>query len=181
MERSSIMRGIAAAGAAALLGAIFLIHQTVTVQAAPSAGPHRCFSAQLAIRPMNKGLGAALGHTGRWYRMHVLRGGPCTLRGFPHVVLLDRNFHPVSSHVGHSGYIIPPTLPVRRVILDGRHDAYFALEEQDIPGDNGPCPQVPYLLVTPPGDRLPIVTHGGITLCPGPDDTSPVEPTPALR
>jgi hypothetical protein len=28
---------------------------------------------------------------------------------------------------------------------------------------------------------MPVTTSGGVTLCPGPDDTSPIEPTPALR
>ena len=181
MYRLSSMAAIGVAGVAAIASTLLLMHQAVPVHADGSGGMSRCSSSQLLIRHMNKGLGAALGHSGLWYRMHVLRGGPCTLQGFPDVVLLDRNFHPVPPHVGRGGYIIAANLPKRRVVLSQRHDAYFALELADVPSDNQSCRLVPYLRVTPPGDHRSVVISDRISDCGTGIDVSPVEPSPVLR
>jgi hypothetical protein len=178
MDRSTLMGAIMAAAIAAITSMALLVHRGVPVQAAPSGGIHRCYNTQLIMRPTNKGLGAALGHIGRWYRIRHLWGGPCSLQGFPRVELLDRNFHSLPIHVGRGGYIISATLPTREVVLDRQHDAYFALEYTDV----RTCRFAPYLIVTPPNDNLPVVTYsGGLAPCPGDVGVSPVEPTPALH
>jgi hypothetical protein len=181
MRRSSIARAITMVGVAAILGALLLVRGGMPAQTVGSAGVPHCSNIQLLIRPMNRSLGAALGHSGRWYRIHELWGGPCQLQGFPGAELLDRNFHSLPPHVGRGGHIISATLPKREVVLSQQHDAYFALEYADSPIGNRRCHSVPYLMVTPPGDALPVVTFGDIPDCGGRMDVSPVEPTPVLR
>jgi len=183
MSRASIMAGTWAAVVAVLMGSALLVHSDMPVQAAPPTFTPHCSSAQLLIRPINRGLGAAAGTVGRWYRLHELWGGHCRLRGFPGVELLDRNFHTLPRHIsrGH-GMIISDAVPIHRVILDQQHDAYFALEFTDVPNGNRPCRSAPYLMFIPPNDRLPVVTYsGGLAPCPGQVVVSPVEPTPTLR
>lgn len=175
MHGSSITGAITTLGLAAILGILLLVRGSMPVQAVGSAGGvRRCSNIQLLIRPMNKGLGAALGHSGRWYRIRELWGVPCQLQGFPGAELLNRNFHSLPPHVGRGGYIISATLPTREVLLNQQHDAYF-------PIDNRHCHSVPYLIVTPPGDTLPVVTFGDIPDCGGRMGVSPVEPMSVPR
>lgn len=182
LHRSSVVGAIASGGVATVLGMALLLQCGTTVQAAPSATVPHCSNIQLAITPPTRGLGAALGHVGRWYRIRDVWGGPCSLRGFPGVVLLDRNFRTLPVRVQRYGYIISGTVPIRKVVLDRKHSAYFALEYQDVPSGTQPCRSVPYLMVTPPNDSLPVVTHsGGIAPCPRRIDVSSVEPAPALH
>ncbi len=181
MNRSSIRGAITATVFAAFMGIVLLIHHGATVKAAPSPRIHHCPNIQVQIVPINRGLGAALGHIGRWYRIRDLWSDPCSLQGFPGVELLDRNFHSLPRQVGRGGYIISSTTPERWVVLDPRHDAYFALEYTHIQTGDQPCRTVPYLLITPPNDSLPVVTDSGaIAPCPSEIGVSPVEATPAL-
>ncbi len=83
MSRASIMAGTWAAVVAVLMGSALLVHSDMPVQAAPPTFTPHCSSAQLLIRPINRGLGAAAGTVGRWYRLHELWGGDCRLRGNP--------------------------------------------------------------------------------------------------
>jgi Protein of unknown function (DUF4232) len=179
MIRAIRMSVVAALVVTALLG----YHPSAPVDRALSSGMPHCSSVQLLISPINKGLGAALGHVGRWYRMRDVWGGPCNLQGFPGVELLDRNFHTLLRRVkrGH-GMIISGSPRPRLVMLNQQHDAYFALEFTDIQKGNASCRSVPYLIITPPNGSLPVVTHsGGIAPCPGDIIVSPVEPTPILH
>jgi Protein of unknown function (DUF4232) len=168
--------GLAALVSVAFLGSCISGAKAVgTIRVAP------CSSAQLLIGPMNKGLGAATGHSGRWYRIRLKTGNRCSLRGFPSVELLDTKFRRVPSLVKRGGYIISAQTPVRRVILNRNHDAYFAIEDTYVPSPPRPCLLIPWLKVTPPGNTRAILTRGDITLCPGPDGVSPVEPAPTLK
>lgn len=183
MDRSSVTGAILTVAVTGIIVSVLLVHREAPVEAAPAAGIPGCSNIQVLITPTNKGLGAAAGSIGRWYRMHDIWGGPCSLRGFPGVELLDRNFHTLPGHVrrGH-GMIISGDLLKREVVLNQQHDAYFALEYSDVQSDGEPCGSVPYLMVTPPNDKLPVVTYsGGIVPCPGQITVSPVEPVPLLR
>jgi hypothetical protein len=138
-----------------------------------------CSTGQVGVAAMHKSLGAALGHTGRWYEVRAIGGPSCSLRGYPGVVLLDTDRHPLGPHVQHSGYMIPTRLPRREVLVDRQHHAYFALEFQDGTG-TGRCRPVPYLRVTLPGARGSIVIQARIEDCRGRIDVSPVLPSPAI-
>lgn len=164
---------------ATILALLVLAHRAVPVQAATANAP-RCSNTQLFIRPFTGG--AAVGHHEVIYRIHNLAGNPCSLDGYPGVELLDRHFHSLPTHVTrNSGYIISG-VPVRTVVLDRRHDAYFGLEDQDIPTGNEPCPDAPYILITPPNDALPVVTYSGAGApCGGRVNISPVASNPKLR
>jgi hypothetical protein len=50
---------------------------------------------------------------------------------------------------------------VRLVTLAPRGLAYFVLYFPTIPTGSEPCPVAPYLMITPPNDRLPVVTYAG--------------------
>jgi|SRR5947209_4432938 len=141
----------------------------------------RCNSGQVSVAPTNKGLGAALGHSGRWFRVRLHAGEACTLQGYPKVVLLDARLHRIPSRVRHGGYIISSFHPAARtVILSRRHDGYFAVEQMDVPSPPRPCIIVPYLDVTLPGTAHPVLTRGPVGLCPPADGVSPIEPSPSL-
>src|SRR5437868_951096 len=99
MRGLSIGARITAATVVAAAATAFLIEGAVPAKAASARIP-RCSNIQLAIEPMNKGLGAALGHIGRWYRVRELWGPPCSLQGFPRVQLLDARHHPSPVRVG---------------------------------------------------------------------------------
>jgi hypothetical protein len=178
MRGPVIKRVFARVSIATIVSVAVLVHACAGVWAAPASEIRACSSSQLLIRPMNAGIGAAAGHAGRWYRIHRLWGSACALQGFPRIELLDAGFHSLSVRVGHGGYIIPATLPQRRVIVDRRHDAYFALEITDVRS----CHSAPYLMIILPNNKLPVVTYsGGLASCPGEIDSSPVETTPAVR
>jgi hypothetical protein len=176
--RSSIKQSLTALGIAAIVSGAVLVHDDARVWATASFNIHPCSNTDLLMRPMKEGLGAAAGHVGRWYRIHHPWGSACSLQGFPGVDPLDAHFHSLPIQIGHSGYIITATLPERQVIIDQRHDAYFALEYTDVRY----CKSAPYLMVFPPGDKLPVVTYsGGLAPCPGAIDSSPVEARAVLR
>lgn len=154
----------------------------------PQQSVQRCPNTQLLIRSV-QGQGAA-GHIGIIYRIHNLAAGACTLQGYPGAELLDRQFHsqPTIVRRGH-GYIIAGSPSQPQVTLDSSHDAYFGLEYSDVPSGNGPCPRSPYLMITPPNDKLPVVTYassghgsvGAITACRGTIGVSPVHATRTFR
>lgn len=177
-------RWIAAAmcGAALFVGIDSVGPRPADARTAAAPVP-RCMNVQLSVSP-GGGLGAATGHLGVWFRLHNLRRSACSLQGFPGVELLDKNFQSLPDPVQRSGYMISPSLPKRMVVLDRSHDAYFALEYGDVPNMNHPCRSgVPYVMVIPPNDRLPIVGYARIGYqCFGDRvDVSPVLPARALR
>ena len=147
----------------------------------------RCGNTQLSLQA-TQSQGAA-GHIAILFRIHKTWGNGCSLQGYPGAELLDRQFHTLPTHVsrGH-GYIVSGSPSQLQVTLDSSHDAYFTLEYSDVQTGNGACPRVPYLMVTPPNDRLPIVTytHGGrsqayVTPCGGNLVVSPVRASAAFR
>jgi hypothetical protein len=160
--------------------ALFLEHG-VPVRAASSAGISRCSNVQLLIRPRAE-QGAA-GTVLVEYRIHDLQSASCSLQGFPGLELLDRNFHSLPTHVTRGdGVNIIARVPVRQVILDQQHDAYFLLEYHHIPTGSQSCPSAPYVMVTPPNDFLPDVTYSRIDyVCGGNLWVSAVMSTPAFR
>jgi hypothetical protein len=178
MNKSSIT-GAIAAGVVTFAGvSLGVNHSTPRAQAAPSAAVQRCTNVQLLIRPY-KSLGGAAGHLGLWYRLHNLSAAPCSLYGYPGLLLLDRNFQTLPTKVQRAhGYIVAGTVPVRQVVLNQQHDGYFALEYTDVPTGNAPCPTPPYAMITPPNDRLPDVTYSGMSVfCGGRVVVSPIEPS----
>lgn len=147
----------------------------------------QCQNIQLSVQAI-RSQGAA-GTIGILFRIHKTWGNGCSLQGYPGAELLDRQFHTLPTHVsrGH-GYIVSGSPSQLQVTLDSSHDAYFTLEYSDVQTGNGACPRVPYLMVTPPNDRLPIVTytHGGrsqayVTPCGGNLVVSPVRASAAFR
>jgi hypothetical protein len=163
-------RGLTAFSIALLYVAV-LVRDGARVEATASFDIRPCANSHLLIAPTIRGLGAAAGHVGRWYRIHLLWGSACSLQGFPRVELLDADFHTISIQVGHGGQITG-RLPRPRVLIDRHHDAYFALEFTDVLG----CRSSPYLMIFPPLDTLPVVTDsGGVAACPHNVDSSPVE------
>lgn len=173
MSRFPSLGACAALGITLIAGMGLLVHRVVPVGAAPSVGMHRCSNSQLSVRRV-AGTGAA-GTVVVVYRFHVLWGGPCSLRGFPGLELLDKQFHSLPTQVQRGdGVNIIATVPVRQVVLDGQHDAYFALEYHHVPIKNHPCYSPRYLMVIPPNDRLPVVTYSGIDYSCGTIAVSPV-------
>jgi hypothetical protein len=155
---------------------------------APGASAPRCPNTQLLIQSVQSQ--GATGHIGIVYRIHNLASSACTLQGYPGAELLDRQFHsqPTTVQRGH-GYIIAGSPPRPQVTLDAGHDAYFGLEYSDVPSGAAACPRSPYLMITPPDDRLPVVTYastspgmvGAITACRGTIVVSPVHATRTFR
>jgi hypothetical protein len=124
----------------------------------------------------------ATGHIGEMFRIHKVTAGACTLYGYPGAVLLDGNFNSYPTHVSRGlGFLAGKRAPVT-VRLDATHDAYFILEWDHIPSPGQSCPGAKYVLITPPNDRLPVVTYAGkgstvIDACGGLLTASPVAPT----
>lgn len=178
MSKQGILQGVVGVGMV-LLAALLTAHQPTTTRAAgPRDGPHNCYNVQLMIMP-DKG-GSGLGHIGLNYRIHNLWARPCTLRGFPGLELLDRNFHSLPTHPQRgNGYLIG-NVPAHQVQLDSRHDAYFALEYSDNPVGHETCLHARYLMLIPPNDNLPDVTYSRIDPCGGKINVSPVGSRPTF-
>jgi hypothetical protein len=166
-----------------LLAAIVATRQVGAVSIGSAAASYSpaptCANIQLLIRP-SIGSGAA-GHYGEMYRIHNLWSRSCTLLGFPGVALLDSHFATLPTRVIRSTDLAGHH-SVRLVRLPAHGNAYFVLEWATIPTGNEPCPSAPYVMITAPNDKLPVVTYsangGSIRPCGGRLTTSPVEPTP---
>lgn len=137
-----------------------------------SASP--CGNYQLLIHRVRSS--GAAGHLGRMYRIHNFLAHPCTLRGYPGLVLLDRNFFSLPTHVTRGLAFLPGKNAPVTVTLSGNHDAYFVLEWARVPSPGQSCPNAPYMLLTPPNDHLPVAAYAGIDACGGNMTTSPVAP-----
>ncbi|MGH2448899.1 MAG: DUF4232 domain-containing protein [Chloroflexota bacterium] len=168
---------------AVLLGVAFaaagVAHSTSAAPAA-SGSVHRCYNIQIMVRPYRTGPGAA-GHVHLLYRVHNLWGGACTLYGYPGMLLLNRYFYSLPTHVKRSS-----GMGQRRLVtLDSNHDGYFEVAYSDVPSGPGPCRAAPYLMITIPNANLPIVTyshtnHVGpnpFAPCRGQIDVGPIEST----
>ena len=134
---------------------------------------------QLLIRPVS-GSGAA-GHYGEMFRMNNISHSTCMLKGFPGLALLDAKFNTLPTHLTWST-TIAGNHPVTPVSLAPGHSAYFLLYWPEIPTGNEACPSAPYMMITPPNDRLPDVTYSSTNIaihpCGGRIATSPVVSTP---
>jgi hypothetical protein len=146
---------------------------------------HKCQNIQLMIQAQSS-QGAA-GHIAVIYRMHNLFSQACTLRGYPGVQLLNRDFVTLPTTVHHGAGGLVGAIPMRLITVPGHGNAYFALGYSDVPVNNQPC-EVParYVMIIPPSDYLPVVTyaftHGGsISACTGNINVSPVTATPRYR
>lgn len=140
--------------------------------AAPAAPP--CRAAQVSGAAFLAGGGA--GHAWFGISLHD-HGGPCTLRGYPRVRLLDRQHLPL-------GTLRAPTrqssqgrqLPLRTVRLTRASAASFEIgytEEPSVIGpDNRACEVVPFLGIDLAGGRVDVATE--ITPCGGRFDQSPI-------
>lgn len=164
---------------------IFVLPANQTHAAGSRSGLHqsasRCSNLQLSVRAI--GSQGAAGTIGILFRMHKTWGNGCTVQGYPGAELLDRQFHSLPTHVSRARGAAEPL-----VLLDSGHDAYFSLKYSDVPMGNATCPRAPYLMVTPPNDRLPIVTytHGGnsqayVSPCGGNLTVSPVHASPTFQ
>lgn len=174
---------------AALFAAMLLPGSGMRVSdsaAAQSVQPVRtCQNIQLLIQAQSS-QGAA-GHIVMIYRMHNLFGQACTLRGYPGVQLLNRNFVTLSTTVVRGPGNDIGSIPVRTVRISGHGNAYFALGYSDVPVGNRPC-QVParYVMIIAPNIYLPVVTYaaprgGSIYSCTGVINVSPVTAQPRSR
>ena len=150
------------------------------VQAAPAAAVGACQNFQLHITPLKDDAG--MGHVGEMYRIHNVSSTPCTLAGYPGAVLLDRNFASLPTHVTRGlGYLVGKR-PIVNVTLQGGHDGYFVAEWDHDPTPGQQCPTAPYIMITAPNDRLPVVTYGsgvggGVDACGGKLTVTPVAAT----
>lgn len=142
--------------------------------AAPAAAP-TCQNTQLLIRPY-RGNGAA-GHYGEEYSIHNMGGTACSLRGFPGVLLLDSRFVTLPTSLTWSNTLLGYH-PVQTVRLGPGGNAYFALYWATIPTGGERCSTAPYLMITAPNNRLPVVTYAvygpGIHPCGGRITSTPV-------
>jgi hypothetical protein len=138
-----------------------------------------CANYQLTTKSV-AGQGAA-GHILEMFRIHELLPGSCTLFGYPGVMLLDKTFYSLPSHVTRGpwpeGARAAPTL----VTLNRSHDAYFVLGWEHLPTPGQKCPIARYLMIWAPNDHLPVVANagsgdanGGIMACGGNLTVSPV-------
>jgi hypothetical protein len=149
--------------------------------AAPVAqAVHNCPNFQLL--PGIQGSQGAAGTIVMIYRLHNLFSGACTLYGYPGILLLDKNFG--SEHtVVHRGLPVGHAIPKQLVTVAGHGNAYFTLLYNQVPVGSQPCETARYLMITPPNDFLPIVTHaapggGLIHPCTGNVYVSPVTAQP---
>lgn len=152
--------------------------------APPLQDPHTCYNIQLNIRS-GQSQGAA-GHIAIIYRLHNMWGQPCTLFGYPGVLLLDRNFFTLPTHLHRGPGGIVGRIPPQLVRLGPHGNAYFTLGYSDVPVNNQPCKTAYYLMITPPNDYLPVVTYSttpryGIIACSGNINVSPVTPRPRFQ
>lgn len=138
----------------------------------------RCANHQLLVQPT--AANGATGHVSELFRIHDLLPSSCTLIGYPGALLLDQTFHSLPTQVSRAPYPEGgpgPTL----VTLTRQHDAYFVLSWMHFPTPGQACPTAHYVMITPPNDRLPVVTNagggdgeGGIMACGGKLTASPV-------
>jgi hypothetical protein len=147
-----------------------------TVEArSTEAAAHPCANFQLVVRYMSSSGGA--GHIGYMFRVHNILPGACTLYGYPGAMELDRNFNSLPTHVTRGmAYLTGKRAPVT-VTLQGGHDGYFVLEWDHIPSPGQTCPTSSYVMITPPNDRLPVVTFAKIDACGGNIIATPVART----
>jgi hypothetical protein len=148
-----------------------------TAGAAGEAAIRPCQNFQLTVRPGQSN--GATGHIAIMYRIHNILPGACTLFGYPGAVQLDRNFSSLPTHVGRGLAFLAGKHAPSTVTLQGSQDGYFVLEWDHFPSPGQTCPPASYLLITPPNDRLPVVTYaarggGTIVACGGNFTVSPV-------
>jgi Protein of unknown function (DUF4232) len=176
---------VAWAAAAVLLPAGGRVPRAVGADAARfSQTAPRCSNIQLTIRSVQS-QGAA-GYIGVIYRLHNMWNQPCTLFGYPGLLLLDRNFHSLPTHLHRGAGSLIGGFPARLVRVGPYGNAYFALGYSDVQVGNQPCRKGFYLMIIPPNDFLPVVTYAttpgrAILACSGNIDISPVTARPRFR
>lgn len=156
-----IIRSVTAiAVGAALLTGVAVVNRANIIQAAPAAAPSpNCANVQVMVTPYRSD--AAMGHIGMMYQVHNLWNSACKLYGYPGVKLLDKNFNTMSTSLSWQKgptYLTRMHKPVTVTLAPGGN-AYFLLESSDMPTAGQQCPAVHYLMITPPNDRLPVVTY----------------------
>jgi hypothetical protein len=153
-------------------------------RAAGEAATRPCQNFQVTVRPGQSN--GATGHIAIMYRIHNILPGACTLFGYPGAELLDRNFSSLPTHVHRGlGFLAGKHAP-STVTLQGNQDGFFILEWVHFPSPGQSCPPASYLLITPPNDRLPVVTYaarggGTIVACGGNLTVSPVSQHPQFE
>ena len=133
-----------------------------------------CANYQLLVKPISSNAGT--GHVDEMFQIHDLLPGSCTLYGYPGALLLDKHFYSLPTHVTRRPY--PQGGPGPGLVtLSRSHDAYVVLGWEHFPTPGQKCPIAPYVMITAPNDRLPVVTYGGgggIMACGGSLTASPV-------
>lgn len=175
------MRLRTAVGTAAVVVALISVWASGAVR--PTAGTAlaasgRCANYQLLVTAVSGN--GAMGHISEMFRIHDLLPGSCTLYGYPGALLLDRAFFSLPTHVTRAPWPAGGPGPAT-VTLSAGHDAYFVLGWVHFPTPGQTCPTAHYVMITPPNDRLPVVTYagnssgmGGIDACGGKLTVSPV-------
>ncbi len=123
--------------------------------------------------------GAAGGSVREVFRWRNHSTATCTLRGYPHVRLLDARSRAVPIVVHHGASYLTPPAPVRVVRLHQGDAAYFSLEWGHNAGAGITCVVVRHALLTPPGTSSPQPIGGWaerMTVCGPYLNVSPVEP-----
>lgn len=155
------------------------------VGAAPLKAAGTCQNYQLLIRPYSS-QGAA-GSDAVIFRLHNLTSRACSLRGYPGVQLLSRQFTTLPTTVHRGAGDLVGAIRVRTVSLPANGNAYFAMGYSDVPVYNQPCPTDYYVMVIAPNDYLPDVTYAfpdgahTITACSGTLYVSPITATPRFH
>jgi Protein of unknown function (DUF4232) len=140
-----------------------------TATASSAAGYCQAHQLRVKAGPGN----GATGHVVAPYAVRNVSGPPCTLRGFPHVILLDPHGMPMTVAVKPRSTDFFGHVPVRTVAVLTRGQANFHLAFEDaINGGN--CPTAQSMRVTLPsggGTLSAPLSHqlacpGGVTVSP---------------
>jgi len=131
-----------------------------------------CRAAQLHVE--QSGFEGAAG-TGKVTFSLTATSGPCTMRGYPGLLLLDANGRPLPTHVVRGGGLAFENVPVTTVTLATGKVAYFNVGYNDV----GPtlCVTATKVEVTPPNgtDHATVDVSPPVDACNGGTlNTSPV-------
>lgn len=173
--------GLQIAAVIVTLGGGWTVGTALSTRTTALAAGGGCVNFQLLVTPVSGN--GAMGHISEMFRIHDLLPGSCTLFGYPGALLLDGSFHSMPTHLTRAPWPQGGPGP-KRVTLTRSQDAYFVLAWEHMPRPGQRCPGARYVMITPPDDRLPVVTYSGnrsgpsvIDACGGDLTASPVAGT----
>jgi hypothetical protein len=153
------------------LGAAALPGQAGTLAAATP----RCHTGRLYIAEVPHDGQGATGHLDQVFSITSLAQHSCYLYGYPGVQLVDASGHDIATHVTWTGGFFFANRHKEYVVLKSGQTAYFALGWTHFPTPGQRCPNVKYLLVTPPDATSTIAVVTDLQMvCGGNISASPV-------